>query len=159
MIIFLYGRDSYRLKQNLDKITAEYRKKNTGISFSVLDFSSDLPGQLENLTDLVKTVSFFDEKRLIVLKNAFAAGEEVTRLIANWKLAADKERILVFAENSEEKELSKKNKVLFNLLSAKPNIVRTFEPLAGRRLEEWAEKEVESLGGKIEPAALRKLIS
>lgn len=159
MIVFLYGRDSYRLKQNLDKIIAEYRKKNTGMSFSVLDFSSDAPKQLEKLTDLIKTVSFFEEKRLIVLKNAFLAGEKIAGLMVDWKLDLDKQRILVLAENSEEKELSKKDKKLLNLLSARPNIVKSFEPLVGKRLENWLKEEIESLGGKIDPMALKKLAS
>ena len=163
MIIFLYGRDSYRLKQNLDKIIAEYRKKNSGMSFSILDFGPDAQGgakqQLGRLNDLIKTVSFFDEKRLIVLKNAFLAGEEMADLITNWKLDADKERVLVFTENSEEKELVKKDKKLFNLLSVKLNIAKSFEPLDGKQLENWVKKEIEAPGGKIEPAALRKLIS
>ncbi len=163
MIIFLYGRDSYRLKQNLDKIIAEYRKKNSGMSFSILDFGPDVQGgtkqQLGRLNDLIKTASFFDEKRLIVLKNAFLAGEEIADLITNWKLDADKERVLVFTENSEEKELVKKDKKLFNLLSVKPNIAKSFEPLNGKQLENWVKKEIEAPGGKIEPAALRKLIS
>lgn len=163
MIIFLYGRDSYRLKQNLDKITAEYRKKNSGMSFSILDFGPDAQGgtkqQLGKLNDLIKTVSFFDEKRLIVLRGAFLAGEEMADLITNWKLEDDKERILVFTENSEEKELVKKDKKLFNLLSVKLNIAKSFEPLDGKQLENWVKKEIEAPGGKIEPAALRKLIS
>ncbi len=169
MIIFLYGRDSYRLKQNLDKITAEYRKKNSGMSFAILDpdaggRGSDpsgvgVSGMVRKLNDLIKTVSFFGEKRLIVLKNAFLAGGEIADLITNWKLDTDKERILVFTENLEEKELAKKDKKLFNLLSAKSNIAKPFEPLEERQLENWAKKEIEASGGKIEPAALRRLIS
>jgi DNA polymerase-3 subunit delta len=163
MIIFLYGRDNYRLKQNLDKITAEYRKKNSGMSFSVLDFGPDAQGgakqQLGKLNDLVKTVSFFDEKRLIVLKNAFAAAKDITALIKEWELGADKQRILVCAENAEEKELLQKDKNFFGLLSVKPNIIKSFEPLEGKQLENWTKKEVEAGGGRIEPAALRKLIS
>jgi len=163
MIIFLYGRDSYRLKHNLDKIIAEYRKKNSGMGFSILDFGPDAQGgakqQLGKLNDLIKTVSFFGEKRLIVLRSAFSVGEEIAGLITNWELDADKERILVFTENSEEKELAKKDKKLFNLLSAKPNIAKSFEPLEGKQLENWVKKEIEASGGKIEPVALRKLIS
>ena len=163
MIIFLYGRDSYRLKQNLDKITAEYRKKNSGMSFSIIDLGPDTQGgikqQLGKLNDLIKTVSFFDEKRLIVLKSAFPAGKEIAGLITDWELGADKERILVFAENAEKKELLQKDETLFGLLSAKPNIVKSFEPLEGGQLENWAKKEIETSGGKIEPTALRKLIS
>ncbi len=163
MIIFLYGRDSYRLKQNLDKITAEYRKKNSGMSFAILEFGPDAQGgakqQLGKLNDLIKTLSFFGEKRLIVLKGAFSAGEEITGLLTDWKLDSDKERILIFTEDSEEKELAKKNKKLFGLLSAKPNLAKSFEPLEGKPLENWVKKEIEAAGGRIEPEALKKLIS
>jgi len=163
MIIFLYGRDSYRLKQNLDKIIAEYRKKNSGIGFSVLDFESNAPTgrkqRIEDLINLARTASFFNEKRLIILKNAFSAGEELAGLIKDWKLAEDKQRILVFAENTDKGELAKRGKKLFGLLSAEPNIVKSFEPLEGKRLENWVREEIESAGGKIEPLALKKLIS
>jgi len=163
LIVFLYGRDSYRLKQNLDKIIAEYQKKSSGVSLAVLDFDPSVENnprrQLEKLTDLIKTTSFFNEKRLIVLKSAFLVSKEVANLVRNWELTSDKERVLVFVENLGKEELTKKDKNLFNLLAAKPNIVKSFEPLAGKQLENWLIKEVESLGGQINPAAVNKLIS
>ena len=88
LIIFLYGRDSYRLKQNLDKIIAEYQKKSSGVSLAVLDFNLNAENnprrQLEKLADLIKTTSFFNEKRLIVLKAAFLVSKEVANLVRNW---------------------------------------------------------------------------
>lgn len=163
MIIFLYGRDSYRLKQNLDKIVAEYRKKNSGMGFAVFDFDSGAPENARQkfgkLDELVRTVSFFDETKLLVIKNAFTVSKETIGLIKERGLVADKQRILVFAETVGKGELLKKDKNLFNLLSARPNIFKSFEPLTGKQLENWAKKEVESLGGKIEPHALKKLIS
>jgi DNA polymerase-3 subunit delta len=163
LIVFLYGRDSYRLKQNLDKIIAEYQKKSSGVSLAVLDFNLGAENnprrQLEKLTDLIKTISFFNEKRLIVLKGAFLVSKEVANLVRNWGLTSDKERVLVFVENLGKEELTKKDKSLFNLLAAKPNIVKSFEPLTGKKLENWLIKEVESLGGQIGFTAVNKLIS
>jgi len=169
MIVFLYGRDSYRLKQNLEKIIAEYRTKYSGIGLAILDPDAGNQGAgpsgvgvfntAQKLEDLVKTVSFFDEKRLIVLKNAFSAGKEIANLIKKWELGVDKQRVLVFTEDAGRDELLKKDRELFNLLSARPNIVKSFEPLEGKRLENWAKEKIESLGGKIEPEALKKLIS
>ena len=149
MIVFLYGRDGYRLKQNLDRITTEYRKKNTGMSFSVLDGGADCQDLLQRLEDLIKTVSFFDEKKLIVLKNVFLINKGVIELVKRWGVAGDKERVLVFIENSGKDELVKKDRGLFNLLSTKPNIVKSFEPLEGKRLENWAKEEIESFDVKI----------
>ncbi len=158
MIIFLYGSDGYRLKQNIDKIVGEYNKKYvSGINFSVIDF--DESDQSNKLSDLIKTVSFFEEKRLVVVKNSFSTGKLVTTLIKEWKLGSDKQIILVFAENSGEKELSKKDKVLFKLLCDKGSIVKHFETLSGKQLETWVSKEIKEGEVDIEPAALKKLIS
>ena len=160
MIIFLYGRDGYRLKQNLDKIIGEYKKKHaSGMSFSVLDVSDGSPSYtLEKLEDLVKTVSFFNEKRLVVIKNSFLISKETASLIKKWGLVEDKERILVCVENQNDSELNKKDKSFYALLAAKPNLVKNFEPMQGKQLENWVAKETVSRGAKIEPAAVKKLI-
>ena len=86
MIIFLYGKDSYRLKQNLDKIVDEYKKKYSGLSFSVLDINEDGLGKLE---DTIKTISFFDEKRLIVVKNSFGNAGSIAEFIKKWEVVED----------------------------------------------------------------------
>lgn len=159
MIIFLYGKDGYRLKQNIEKIAEEHKKKNaSGMSFSVLDFGEATGDQLEKLENLIKTTTFFDEKRLIILKNTFMAGKEITAIAKTWDLAGDKQRIAVFAENFDEKELAKKDKNFFEFLSVKPNLVKTFKFLGDKELEKWAAGEIEKSGISIRPEALKKLI-
>ncbi|OGN03655.1 MAG: DNA polymerase III subunit delta [Candidatus Yanofskybacteria bacterium RIFCSPHIGHO2_01_FULL_44_17] len=160
MIIFLYGKDGYRLKQSLDKIIGEYKKKYAdGVNFSILDaedgISKELLAKLENL---VKTTSFFNEKRLVIIKNPFLIGKELAALIKKWGLAEDKERILVCVERQSEGELNKKDKGLYALLVAESSIIKNVEPLDDRRLESWITKEAAGRNIKIEPAAIKKLI-
>ncbi len=157
MIIFLYGRDGYRLKQNLEKIVDEYKKKYSGLGYSFLDFNE--PDRLAILEDTVKTVSFFDEKRLVVLKKSFGEADKIAELLKVWDLATDKQRILIFVEEADEAQLIKENKYFFAALTAKPNIVKYFEPLGGRQLENWIAKEIKLAGADIETAAIKKLIS
>lgn len=161
MIIFLYGRDSYRLKQNLDKIIEEYKSKHTsGMSFSVLDASEGLPSDtLEKLEDLVKTTSFFNEKRLVIVKNPFLINESLSALIKKWDLAEDKDRIIVCVEYQSEGELNKKDKSFCALLAAKTNVVKNFELLVGKQLENWVAKETAGHDKKIDVAAVQQLIS
>lgn len=159
MMVFLYGPDEYRLRQNLDKIIAEYKNKHaSGMSFSVLDFSDQAKDRITELTDLIKTTTFFNEKRLVVLKNAFVAGKEIASLLKTWGLAADRQRILVFTETASETEVAKKDRNLFKLLLEKPNLVKTFDLLDGNELEKWAKKEIEKNGVSIQPEALKKLV-
>lgn len=158
MIIFLYGKDGYRLKQNLEKIVAEYHKKNAnGMGFLSLDIS-ELPEGIKKLEDAIKTVSFFNEKRLFAVKNIFGEAEKLLEIMKNWDLASDKQNILVITENLSQTELVKKSKNLFALLVAKPNISKSFEPLTGRQLENWMNNEVKANGASINTAAVKKLI-
>ncbi|MBI2063161.1 MAG: DNA polymerase III subunit delta [Candidatus Yanofskybacteria bacterium] len=157
VIIFLYGRDGYRLKQNLEKIIDEYKKKYSGLGYSVLDF--DETGQMALLEDIVKTVSFFDEKRLIVLKKSFNESDTIGKLIETWSLIGDKQRILIFVEEIDGAELARKNKSFFAILTAEPNVVKSFEFLEGKKLETWITKELRLASIEIEPAAIKKLIS
>lgn len=157
MLIFLYGQDGYRLKQDLNILITSYRAKNPeSLSFAVLDLA-----EKENFTkleDSIKTVSFFGEKRLLILKNAFEKAEEISGLINSWNLTEDKERILVFVENLAQGEVTKKGRKLFKILTSKPNITKVFEPLTSKRLENWVIKIVRELDGQIEVDALKKLI-
>ncbi|MGD0977352.1 MAG: DNA polymerase III subunit delta [Minisyncoccia bacterium] len=171
MIIFLYGKDGYRLKQNLEKIIAEYKKKHeNGLAFYVFDFDlsphskfecggvEDTRNEIEKFDNVLKTVGFFDEKKLIVIKDAFGVADKIAGLVKKWDLAGDKEKIVVFVENGTEAELNKRSKKLFSLLETKPNIVKEFAPLTGKRLEDWIVKEAELIDARIEPAAARKLV-
>lgn len=163
MIIFLYGLDSYRLKQNQEKIVAEYKKKHeNGLAFYSLDFSDNPNTELEKFDNILKTVSFFNEKQLIVLKNAFVSSDKIIELIKKWNLAGDKEKIIVISENGSEAGLNKKSKKLFALLSMNHpptgGLVKSFDLLAGKQLENWVTKEAEIAGAKFEPAAARKLV-
>lgn len=158
MIIFLYGRDSYRLKQNLDKIITEFKKKyQNSVGFLVFDLGQ--PAELEKFSDSIKTVPFLNEKRMIILKNPFSESKELVDLIKKFELGADKQTVVVFTESTSEKELVKKDKNLFSLLQSQPNISRSFELLDTKQLENWAKKEIAHEGLEIEPAALKKLIS
>ena len=160
MLVFLYGRDGYRLKQGLDKIIEEYKSKHTsGMSFSILDASDGLLSDtLAKLEDLVKTISFFNEKRLVVVKNPFLINDGLSALIKKWGLAGDKERIIVCVEYQSEGELNKKYKGFWTMLAAKTNLVNNFESLDGKRLESWVVKETAGHGKKIDVVTVQRLI-
>ena len=141
MLIFLYGSDTYRLKQNLGMLVGEYRKKNSGLSFLAFNFD-DLSAQageprrkLEQFEDALKTVSFFDDKRLIRLNGARSAGDGVIALAEKYNLASDKNFIIILTENVSEIELGKKgSRKYLDFLKAKSSLTRSFESLSGKQL-------------------------
>lgn len=141
MLIFLYGPDTYRLKQNSEIVLDNYRKKHPGGIFFKFDLSN--ADEIIKVEDAVKSGSLFGEVKLIVLKNIFSnksAADRIGELISSQNILKEKSVVLLFVENQDEKELVK-NKNLFGLLTQKDNVVRKVEYLGGENLERWVKNE------------------
>src|SRR3989344_4133969 len=99
MIIFLYGLDGYRLKQNSDIVLDNYRKKHpNGVFFK---FNLSDAGEMVRAEDAVKSGSLFDEVKLIVLKNLFskkADADRIGELIKARNLLKEKDIVLLVIE-------------------------------------------------------------
>ncbi len=68
MIIFLFGQDVYRSHQKLGEIIENYRKiHKSGLNLRYVD-GEDF--DLEGVKNESQTISMFDEKKLIIFKNA-----------------------------------------------------------------------------------------
>ncbi|HXK40808.1 MAG TPA: DNA polymerase III subunit delta [Candidatus Paceibacterota bacterium] len=162
MIVFLYGSDGYRLKENVDTIVDAYNKKHkSGMSHYRFDLESG--SDLDRLENAVKSISFFDEAKLIIVKNPFSAGNDflnkLASLTGDLKVTADKTTVLVFVENRREKELQKTDKDLFAFLTAKPNLVRAINYLEGTKLSNWVRGKFKEEGHDVSPAVVRLLIN
>lgn len=152
MIIFLYGSDGYRLKENVDTIVGAYRKKHkSGMSHYRFDLG-DGDG-FDELLSAVKNVSFFDEAKLVIVKDLFSTGsvlaKKTAELINDFKITADPKTVLVFIENRTEKDLQKTDKALFALLVSKGNLVRNIEYLNGTKLSNWIKNKFKESGHNI----------
>ena len=178
MIIFLYGPDSYRLRQNSYSVLDNYRKKHPGGIFFKFDLS-DINETIK-AEDAIKSGSLFGEVKLIVLKSVFsnkAGAERMGELIKSQNLLNEKDTVLLFIENQEEKELFK-NKKLFDLLTGKDpaqsnsadhhqkgrtlggasNMVRNVRYLNGENLAKWIKGEFSLRKCSAEPDAIRELV-
>lgn len=157
MIIFLYGPDGYRLKQNSNIVLDNYRKKHPDSVFFKFDLF--VAGEMTKVEDAIKGGSLFGEVKLIVLKNVFSNkidADRIGELIKNQNLLKEKNIILLVVENQDRKELAK-NKTLFNLLAEKDNMVRNVEYLAGEKLIKWIKNEFVLRKCSIEQDAVREL--
>lgn len=161
MIIFYYGTDGYRLDKGVADAVASFQNKfKSGFNFYRIDLSEK--ESFSALEDAVKTVSFFDEKKLLVLKNTFASKtsvQELENLIKKFDLLASEPLILLIKENLSEKELGVKSKTLFKILSSEKNKVKTFDALSGAQLSSWVKTEAVERGANIDAAASAQLIS
>ncbi len=159
MVIFLYGPDGYRLKQNSNIVLDNYKKKHPGGGFFKFDLSSD--SEIAKVEDAIKSGSLFGEVKLLVLKNVFsnkAGSNRIGELIKTQNLFKEKDTVLLFVENQVEKELAK-NKTLFNLLTSKDPVVRNIEYLQGENLTKWIKSEFALRKCPIESDGIRELIT
>lgn len=160
MIIFLHGSDAYRLRQARLNIIEEYRRKySSGVNLFYFDLSEDV--NLKKLPGILKSSSFFNEHKLVVVWGAFArktTADLAADLVNKYNIASISDITFLFAEPSPEKDLVTKGASLFRLLSDKNNVIRVFDPLESHNLREWVKKETTLRKCSISRDALEKLI-
>lgn len=155
MIIFFYGVDTYRSNQKLKEIISGYQAKHkSGLNFRQVEWAAET---FDEIRGMLSSFSMFDEKRLIIIKDACQAlksdQEKLIELLADKKTAKDENAIVVFYESgkTEKSELAA-------WLKKNTKMIECFEPLTGAKLNNWVKKEIQNLGGQISPAAAEKLV-
>ncbi|MGB2762364.1 MAG: DNA polymerase III subunit delta [Minisyncoccales bacterium] len=151
MIILIYGPDTYRSRQKLTEIVEHYKKiHQSGLNLKFLDIKEQTFEDFENHFQIS---SMFQEKKLIILKNAFTNQDFKEKFSKNRKKIKELKDIILFYE---EKEIHK-NSSLFNLLKKEARC-QEFKLLNGLQLKNWIKKEFDGYGTEIEPKALELLI-
>ncbi len=160
MIIFLYGPDTYRLRQKLNEIIEHYKKVHkSGLNLRYIDLgekeTSAEPGRMsfEDFRDEFQSVSMFAEKKLIVLEEAFANQNFKENFLKNSKKFTDSNNIILFSETKE----TPNSDPLFKFLKKQAKS-QEFQLLEGENLKNWVKKEIGDYKMTINPAALKKLI-
>ena len=163
MIIFLYGKDSYRINQKLNELVHGYKAKNpSGLNLINLDLAEN---RLEDFFESAKASSLIPEKKLIILKNAFKADSEALLKFFQPKAGpplAEKstdlnkrDDVILIIVNFGDSDKGK----LFEYLIKKPNQVQNFKPLKAHEVKSWAKQFSNSLGIDLTSEALDFLIS
>lgn len=155
MIIFLYGPDSFRSRQKLNRIIERYKAKHkSGLNFLKLDLSE---AEADNLKEAIKSRPMFAEKKLIVIENLFCLKPDNQREIIEYfkgeNLEKDQRAVLVVYEKSAPDKRSQ----AFKFLTAKNVLSQEFGSLEGSQLENWIKKEVGARGGNIDRQAVQEL--
>jgi len=131
MLIFLYGPDSFRRQKKLNKIIEEYRQKYSSLSRDYFDLEN--PEEFLRLREFSSQLLIFDNKKLAVLKNAFAFEPKDLRGFLKIYLNAEDLTILISEENSPPEELRLSLKKAF--------LVEKFDFLEGDEWLSFIQKE------------------
>jgi DNA polymerase-3 subunit delta len=157
MLIFLYGQDNYRVREELRKIVGEYKKSNPDwLDFVRVDASDNQVEIFKELKQVVDTVSMFGAQKLIIIENVFnlnqESQEEILEFLKHKKIEDDKNTTIIFwAEEVDVKNAF--YKFLINKAEYKE-----FNLLKGAQLRNWVKDYTTKQGGKIDGQAMNKLI-
>lgn len=155
MIIILYGSEPFLAEQKVKEIVENYKKtQKSGLNLTTFkpeNFS------LDDFKSAIGTVSMFEEKKLIILKNIFTQikdeAKNILKILKDDDIQGSKEIVVVFFEGGAVE----KNKDFESLLK-KPNLFQEFKKLEGAKLNGWIKKEFERSGSQIDSKAILALI-
>ncbi len=151
MIYLLYGQDSYRSREKLREIVAEYRKKSEGVlDLHQVDAEDDPDGAIAALRS---APSLFQPKRLVVIERAGLAGETLWKKLKPVlkNLAGDKNVIAVFWEPDESKKFLK----FIEPIGAKSQEFRRMTSAEGKR---WLAAFLKTRDSSVSDAILDEII-
>jgi len=147
MIIFLYGKDTYRMKEKLREIIERHKKiHKSGLNLKYFD-------DFTNFKDEIRQTSMFKEKKLAVITDIFANPDFKEKFLENKKDFLKTEDIILFYQEGE----INKNNSLFKFLKKNAKS-QEFKFLAGQNLKTWIKKEFDRYETKIDSGVLEKLI-
>lgn len=109
MIVFLYGQDTYRMREKLKEIIEHYKKVHkSGLNLKYFD-------NFANLEDGFKQTSMFKEKKLAVISSIFSDLDFKEKFLEKGKeFLKSEDLILIYQEG----ELNRNNP-LFKFLKKK----------------------------------------
>ncbi|MEA3450239.1 MAG: DNA polymerase III subunit delta [Patescibacteria group bacterium] len=160
MIIFLYGKDTFRSREKLKQIKDKFSRdidKNSS-SLDVLDGEKI---SLEKINETVAAPSLFVKRRMVVIENIFKnKDKEIFSALRSYfekkekETEAENDTIIVFWDDSA---LSKsKTGALFKFLSA-GKIVQEFKEFSNIETNNWIKTEAKRRQASIKSQAAARL--
>ncbi len=150
MIIFLYGEDTYRMKEKLKEIVEGYQKVRTS-GLNLKYFSGDSFGDFKNE---IKQASMFQERKLAIVLNPFDSLEFKESFLKEGENFVDSSDVVVVYQEGKVA----KNNTLLNFLIKKAKSQK-FKLLTGVKLRNWALKEFSKYGVRIDGQALTAFLN
>ncbi len=157
MLLFLYGKDTYRSRQQLHKMMSKFRQDRDpqGLNVVQLDAAKEKTAML---WEQILAAPFLAERRMVVLENiSLHKHTEFHDMFLNRVVEGTlPDSTIVVCWEAVDSVKKKEPKALFTRLAAEKYAQR-FDILSESQLEGWIAAEVQERGGHIIPKALRYL--
>ncbi len=148
MIIFLYGEDSFRAKEKLNKFKEKFIAEIDKSAVNLIELDGEKI-TLGELNKAVATQSFLSKKRMIIIKDILKQNKvqqtEVLELLKKGKYREGQDNnIIIFLDVKADKRSA-----LFKYLKGS-KFSEEFVKLKDNELAKWIQQRVVKLGGKID---------
>ncbi len=160
MILFVYGPDSYRVREKSRELIDQFRQKRDSVGINVVKFSGENL-DFDRLRQETMTQGFLSEKKMIVVDRLLSLGntetqEKVLEFINEFAKKKSETNILLFVEEKVGGKIKNITKKLFTALKNQQYAFE-FPELVDRKLEHWINDYVARLGGNIDAKASGEL--
>ncbi len=149
MIYLLYGKDAYRSRQNLRRITRKFfgegNPKHHFFRLTPENFNRDL------FFGLAKSQTMFGGKYLAAVEESLADKNFGSLILENLPVLAGSENIFVFWERELAADLLEK-------IKPQAKKIQKFSPLSGAKLKNWIKMESENLNFNVSGGILENLV-
>ena len=158
MIYLIHGADSFRSREKLNELIAEFEKKDKGrMNLEIFDAENINANKIKAAS---QSLGFFSAARMIVMKNLFSEGDIKTKEeIADYVLEMNKKKREVDFVFYEGKEIGKKGAAGGKEWSAlvKKGTLFNFTPMSPAEINKWIIAKVAKEKNKITRDAASKL--
>lgn len=156
MILFLYGTDTYRSRQQLKKIVEKFKADRDPRGYNVVRLDASVRADAELVLEEIMAPPFLAERRMVVVASLLFAGEkeiqsELLVCIEEGRVPASTVLVLWEAADAFKK---KEAQALFTRLS-KEKYAQEFQPFSGPKRTAWVEGELTFRNARMTPEALR----
>jgi len=148
MILLLFGKEKYLLKEKQREIEKEYKEKHNNV-LSLEKINAEKISFFA-FFDLFLQNSMFVKKKLFFLENVFSNPSFKKEFLKYFNQLSESKHVIVLLE----KEI-KKSDSLLKKISKK----QEFEALTKAKLRAFSQKEFQKYGAEIEPIALEALLN
>ena len=160
MIFFLYGPDTYRVRQKLKEIQEKYQK--TYLHAVHVQYFDCAHTELQDAKNALESISMFEQKKLLIFQNVFANSALEEFLFERRKqLAESVHHIIVLFEAARlaarQAENKTKNSSKFFSWLKKNAKQQEFLLLSPAKLKLWISQEFERYNLKVAPQAQEAL--
>jgi len=162
MLIFLYGEDTFRSKEELRKMIEKNKgaclpvgKANTDwLDFIRIDAGDKQVDVFKELKQTAGTVSMFSSKKMIIIDDVFDLDDDdqdkILEFLKKSKIEDDKNTTIIFWAEETSGDLGKYLKLKAEC--------KEFKLLEGAQLKKWIKDFVEERKGSIDNLASDKLV-